>query len=192
MHSEDPCSQLDEYLAGDLAGPPREAFERHLGDCPACREEAESYARLADVLQMADRQLVHCPPRLSTLTRDALRRRQLHRRRLTAVAALALLAATTAVAWMANETFGPACPESRQRMASRNDGNVPHLAPKSDRPIAEVEAPKPAATQSGLQEYAEVRVEFGGDVIGVPVETDDSTVTILWVYPTLGQVADGN
>jgi hypothetical protein len=191
MHPEDLCSQLDEYLAGDLAGPPREAFERHLCGCPHCREEAESYARLAEVLQIGDRQLVHCPPRLSTLTRDALWRRQF-RRRITAAAAIVLLAAIIGAAWLANGRSGPAQPENRQRIADRSDEDVPVPALESDGQIAGVEAPRPFAADSPGERLETVRVEFGDDVIGVPVETGDPSITILWVYPTLGQVASGD
>ena len=191
MHSENFCSPLDEYLAGDLVGPPREAFERHLSDCPRCRDEAESYARLAELLQTADRQLVRCPPALSTRTHDALLRRQL-RRRITVATAVVLLAAIGGVAWMANGKFGPAHPENRQQMADRNDEHVPDLAPASDGQIGAVESPRPFPPQSAGEQAAAVHVEFGGDVIGVPIETDDPAVTILWVYPTLGQVAGGD
>jgi anti-sigma factor RsiW len=192
MTRSDPCFRLDEFLAGDLDGDPRDEFERHLAECPQCREEAESYARIVQMLQAADRERGGCPPLLSARIHEAVSRRR-SRRRITAAAAAVVLVAVAGLAWMAGRS-GPAAPrpEPKSMAAAPKHEPIPTVAPESPDSVRVVEPVLPAPPEPPDPQVAAVTVEFGDDVIGVPIETDDPSVTILWVYPTLGQVAAGD
>ncbi|HUG89508.1 MAG TPA: zf-HC2 domain-containing protein [Planctomycetaceae bacterium] len=187
------CDRLDEFLAGDLVGTPCDEFECHLADCPRCRDEADSYSRIVELLRTADREPGDCPPLLPARVQEAVSRRRSRRRTMAAAAAIVLVA-IGGFAWMAGGRFGPVAhpddPESTASGGKRDPG--PAAAPGFPEGIAVVEAPPSARPEPPGQRTAAVTVEFSDDVIGVPIETDDPSVTILWVYPTLGHVAAGD
>lgn len=60
------------YLLGALEGPERERFERHLADCPLCREEVERLRPAVDALPRSVEPLV-APRRLKGALLNAVR-----------------------------------------------------------------------------------------------------------------------
>jgi hypothetical protein len=191
MLSDGLCTHLDEYLAGDLVGPPREDFERHLSGCPQCRDEAESFSRLAEVLEVADGQLVCCPARLPVRIRKRVSRRRL-RWRIMAAAAVAVLLAIAGFAWRTTGRSGPQMPlaghENVTAGSSQSRELHPALEPRRENPAR----PPRALPELADSSVGAVSIEFNDDVIGVPIETGDPSVTLLWVYPTLSPVAAGD
>ena len=73
-------SFLDDYLAGEVAGPRLELFERHLSRCASCREYLKSYR---ETIRLARAATTHpaveeVPPELLTAILDTVARNTNH------------------------------------------------------------------------------------------------------------------
>jgi anti-sigma factor RsiW len=153
------CHNLDDYLNGELAPGEAARFSDHLDECPTCREAVDQQQWIDGLLRApAIAQLEPPSPALVTSVRAARARRlQISRIAIgiTVAAAATLLVGAGWVVELSRQT---------DRMNSQIATN--HV----DAPVAE----------------ASVATFVGGpEVIVVPVESADSDVTIVRVYPVL-------
>ncbi len=154
-----PCTDLDDYLAGDLADDAAARFAAHLPACGDCRRAVAEHERLTALLSAAVAALEPVPAGLT----DRVRRRLRAARRRRVAAALMAVAAAVAVAVV---LLG--------RTPPRREPSPPL-----------VKAPAPPAPELS-RPAGHVRVRFpGGDVLAVPEKMDSPNVTFLWVYPRL-------
>jgi anti-sigma factor RsiW len=97
-----PCASirhwLSAYLDGEQSPIPRDAFQRHLESCPACRAEADRLAAFTAAVKAAHRPEA-VPPSLEASVARAPPRRPLRRAVLAAAVALATLPGPLAV-WL--------------------------------------------------------------------------------------------
>lgn len=158
------CDRLDDFLERALLDEDRAAFAAHLVSCSNCRHAVEEHERCNLLLRQAVLELQRIPEGISERARRRIQaevRRQ-YLGRAAALAAAALLLAA-GIRWLtlpvADEEI-VASPRTRAALTK--------------------EPPEPDPRSL-------VRVSFGkgSDVIGVPMKTANSNVTILWVYPAI-------
>jgi hypothetical protein len=159
------CEQRDGYLGKWLTGDELVEFEAHLAYCRDCRQIIQEEQRLESLLARANSALAPVPPAL--IDRVEHRLRQAGRRSAaawaTGLAAAALLICAVAI-W-----------HLPQRVPE--DGPVPS-------PVA-AQAPRPAELAHARRPLVEVTFHSPSDVIAVPQKTENPSVTIIWVYPTI-------
>ncbi len=93
------CSNLDNYLLGELSPADEAAFAEHIDSCEECREAVEEQQWIDDLLQASSRLESEVPPpHIASELRVVVARRESFRRRAVGIAlatAAALLIATT-------------------------------------------------------------------------------------------------
>lgn len=62
---------LGEYLADELTTPQRTVFERHMDDCPPCRDYLDSYRKTIDCMKAACCHLKN--PELALIPNDLIK-----------------------------------------------------------------------------------------------------------------------
>jgi predicted anti-sigma-YlaC factor YlaD len=150
------CSNLDNYLLGDLSPADAAAFAEHLGGCEECREAFDQQQWINDLLQGSSQLDAEVPPpHIAAELRAATVRRESFRKRAITIAFASAAALLVAVTWLLNHPTG----------------NTPqHVATTTDVPTA----PEPP--------YA--MFVAGGDAIAVPIKSRHPDVTIVRVYST--------
>ena len=166
------CEQRDGYLGKWLAGHERVEFEAHLANCPGCRQFVQEQQRLDNLLAQANAELLPVPAVLLRQIEHRLRKGR--RWRLTAwVAALsaaAILACTFAAWYLANWL-----PKDDARQSPPLATPLhPPSQPPDPRTLVRVTFPSPS------------------DVIAVPQKTENPSITIIWVYPTVKTAQEPN
>jgi anti-sigma factor RsiW len=168
MSVNDTCNNLDAYLADDLPGSERAAFESHLDVCPACHDAVDEQQWIEDLLQSPARLQFEWPP---ALVLDSLRASVTRRRRRVVQAACGLAAAAVlliAVGLSLNGNHETAQPVDRVTNT-----------------IASVEPTQvPTAQESATTTRQPATFVSTSEAIAVPVESSSSDVTIVQVYPT--------
>lgn len=170
--NDSPCGQLDEYLGGELTRAGRPAFEAHLVICRSCRDEVEAFARLKRLLESSIGQ-EPCPPelvrRIEAQIRAAPDRRPVRSRMVLGVTAAALCI----TAWLT--------------LDSRHEQPIDRALPRpaAVEPVVDDRAQASNPRASEHEEFvSKVQVDFSDEYLGLPIETDDPRMTIIWVYPT--------
>jgi hypothetical protein len=157
------CDQVDGYLGKWLSEEERIQFEAHLSTCPDCRQWVEEGQRLESLLANAAR--VSVPPALVDRIEHQLR--QARRRRAAAwaggLAAAAILMCAISALFVV------------QRV--RED--------RSAQPDAVAQLPQQQESAPDPRPPVQVTFEPSCDVIAVPHKTDNPSVTIIWVFPTV-------
>jgi anti-sigma factor RsiW len=100
------CTDLDDYLIGDLPDDRRRQFDVHLLVCPGCREAVHEHERLIALLRAAA-ESEPIPPGFADRVRSRVRRRR--RMRLGALAGT--VAAAAAFVWVHNRRLNPPLPD---------------------------------------------------------------------------------
>ena len=158
------CNLLDDYLIDALDEPHRRVFESHLPACPACAEEVRLTRRIDEVLAISK---PAAPPDLTPSI--SLRLKSRSRRRLSAAVALAAAALLCVLgvwkSWRLEEP--PSLPD-------------PPIVKHAPSPLRQLDEPRPESPLAPL-----VTVDTGADVIALEQPSDDPTVHIYWLYPTL-------
>ena len=165
MNSHD-CEQLEDYLLGDMTGVAHAEFERHLGDCEACRVEVSQQAHFDGVLKRAVELADPCPPHLTAGVGAFVAVRRQRR------AGVLIGVVAAAVVLFLLGLFFPGKPVE-PRPGSNPVAGVPDIKPKPARPP--VIAKKP--------QLPRVRVDFPSTVLAEPVDSGDPTITIYRVFP---------
>jgi hypothetical protein len=159
------CENRDGYLGKWLAKDERRMFEAHLADCPDCRHRVQEDERLDSLLARANVELMPVPA--SLLDQIDRRLRQARRQRISAWTS-GLAAAGILISAVAVRFFNPPVPDN-------GPGPSPVLT----------EHPRPAEALPDPRSLVQVTVENPSDVIAVPRRTDNPSVTIIWLYPTI-------
>ncbi len=148
------CSNLDDYLLGDLSPAGAGAFAQHLDGCEECREAIDEQRWIDDVLQASSQLETEVPPphiaaelRAATILRESFRKRAIT---LAFASAAALLITVT---WLLYHPTG----NTRK-----------HVATTTDIPTT----PEPPHAM----------FVAGGDAIAVPIKSRHPDVTIVRVY----------
>jgi hypothetical protein len=174
------CKRLDDYLADDLDASNRLAFEDHLARCIACSEEVRLQATIDRLLAAAQ---PSPPPELQRNIAASIRRRKLQTvAQFAAAAALLLVALAAWRIWTAEELApenDPSANRGRRSVDVRSTESLPQNefadAPRSDSIVREDDVPMAAP----------VVVDAGGTAIVVAEPSQDPTVHIFWLYPTV-------
>ena len=168
------CNRLDDYLLGGLPDDEAAAFEAHLADCPACREELQQQRRIDRLLAQGTGQLEPVPASLIDRIEEQYHRS--HRRRVARWAwglSAAAVAASVLAVWLVMGAFGTG--NQPQPMVQENPEpacDAEQVAP------ARVETPRPASV-------ARVTFDDPSKAILVPLESGKPNISIVWVYPTV-------
>jgi anti-sigma factor RsiW len=160
-----PCESLEEFLAGDLAVERRSEFENHCADCPSCRAAVEDWQALRQILQAATLELESPSAALSERIErgpTVFARAVANDERTWKVAAL--LAASLLAAVLFGDILRPVSPVATTNPRAAEAVTTAALSPPP-------------------------KIEFTGDVIGVPIDVGDPKVTVVWLYPE-ARVAD--
>jgi hypothetical protein len=160
------CDQRDGYVGKWLTEDERIAFESHVVNCPDCRQFIREQGRLHELLVRSDASLVSVPSGLIDQIEGRLRRA---RRRRAAAWATGLAAAGFLVCFLGTWLFPDRAPKEASAVALPPPQPEPALDPRS---------------------LVEVTFPPSSDVIGVPQRTENSSVTIIWVYPTIKVAQD--
>jgi hypothetical protein len=159
------CEQIDGYLGKWLTEDQRSEFAAHLATCQDCRRAVQEQQQLECLLARATAAFVPVPAGLSERIEHRLSHAH-HRRSVawaTGFAAAAVLICTLA-AWFVTQR-APVVRRARS-------------------PMAEVQPP-PSEAKPDPRSLVHVTFQPPSDVIAVPQKTDNPSVTIIWVYPTL-------
>jgi hypothetical protein len=156
-----PCEHCDGYLGKWLSDGERIAFEAHLNTCPACRRSIAEQRRLDALLARATAAAVAVPAGLLDQIDRRLRRA---RQRRVAAWAAGLAAAAIGIVIVSTQL-------------------LPQHAPDMERaPSSSIARPEPVPAPHAL---VTVTVPPPSDVIAVPQKSENPSVTIIWLYPTL-------
>jgi hypothetical protein len=168
--SASPCDAIDGYLGNWLTEPERAAFAAHLKECPQCQKAMGEQQAITQLLAMA---LTSEAPVLAGLSERIEKHMRSARRRRLAGQVAALAALVTLACGVALWLRRPAHPES-----------------KAIRPDIAV-APRQVPQANDARPPAPVEVAFQGssDVLALPIETHNPTITLIWVYPAAGKQA---
>ena len=164
-----PCQHLDDYILGELDDASCRRFESHLSRCSTCRAAI-------DLQQTIDAALVKCnlqvevPSSLVDTTERHVRRST--QRQIIGVASVAALLVMTCVIAVGSRMVRP---NGSSRVAHQTG---PIIQTNTD-------AVQPKRTVSEVERYVEVSFPANQDIIAAEFETDDPTVTIVMVYPTI-------
>ena len=167
--NESPCQYLDDYILDELDDATCRRFESHLSQCSTCRVAI-------DLQQTIDAALVRCnlqielPPSLVDTTERHVRRST--RRQMIGVASVAALFVMTCVIAVGSRMVWP-------------DGSSPvthQTGPMGQTKTAAVEPKRRVFEEERL---VEVSFPANQDIIAAEFETDDPTVTVVMVYPTI-------
>jgi len=159
------CEQRDGYLGKWLTGDEQIEFEAHLANCLDCRQFIQEQQPLDGLLARANSALLPIPEGLIDQIDHRLRRA---RRRRVMAWATGLAAAGVLICTFAVRFFVQQAP---------SDGPVQSA-------IAEV-APHPSQLARDPRSLVQVNFQPSSGVIAVPRKTENPSVTIIWVYPTI-------
>jgi hypothetical protein len=159
------CELRDGYLGKWLTGEERIEFAAHLANCPDCRQIVQEQQRLECLLLRANAILLPVPAPL--LARIDHRLRQARRRR-AAAWATGLSAAGVLLGALATWFLA-------QRAPVKEPVRLPVMAL----------SPSPPEPTRDPRSLVEVTFQPTSDVIAVPQQTENRSVTIIWVYPTI-------
>jgi anti-sigma factor RsiW len=151
------CDQLDPYLLELLDSAERAAFEAHLAGCPVCRRDLQVQRNIDRLLARAGQEDAGPAPPIALRFEQRLRARRVRTWRRAGALAAGLLAAA---AWL---WWPPAARRANEPLVATDPG--PAVSPATTRP--------------------KVSVQLSADLIGVPIETRDPRVTIVWTYPVV-------
>ncbi len=156
------CSNLDNYLLGDLSRAEEAAFTEHLDSCDECREAIGEQQWIDGLLQASAQLDNELPPqRIAAELRAVVTRRESFRKRAIAVSFASAATLLVAATWL----------------LSHPSGNLhEQLAKTIDVPAS---PPTPQA-----------KFVAGRDTIAVPVESRHPEVTIVRVYSTFRPTDD--
>jgi anti-sigma factor RsiW len=157
------CSNLDNYLLGDLSPADAAAFAEHLDGCEDCREAIDEQQWIDDLLQTSSRLETEVPPQyIAAELRVVVASRESFRRLAVGIALATAAALLIAATWVLHHP----------------SASLPqHVATTTDVPTA----PEPR----------QATFVAGGDTIAVPVKSRHPDVTIVRVYSTF-QPADNS
>jgi anti-sigma factor RsiW len=168
------CEHLDAYVGGWLSDDRTVAFEAHLNDCAACREEIRRQRRIDRLLREGTRQLEPIPSALVDRIEGQLgvirRRRAVGAAGGTACAAALLLGVGLWLTTAGYRTSPPLEVAVEKRPSPTADDRQP-VPPQQ--PPAEV------------QPSTEIAMVDASTAIVVPLKTSDPNVSIVWIYPTV-------
>jgi Putative zinc-finger len=159
------CEQIDGYLGKWLAEEELVQFEAHLANCADCRQFVEEQQRLKSLLARANTECVPVPPALIGRINHRLRQAQ---RRRAAGWAISLAAAGVLICAFTGWFFVQRMPDDR-----------------SVQPPTMAKLPQPPQPARDSRPPVAVTFQPSSDVIAVPHKTDNPSVTIIWVYPTI-------
>jgi hypothetical protein len=163
------CQLRDGYLGKWLTSKERVDFEGHLAHCPDCQPIVQEQRQLDDLLARANVAIVPVPAGLIDEIDRRLRRAR--RRRMAAwapgLAAAGILICSLA-AWLAQQA-------DKERRA--------------DRPVV-THKDRQAVPARDPRSLVKVSFQPSSDVIAVPQKTENPSVTIIWVYPTIKTVQE--
>ncbi len=163
------CEHLDAYVAGWASDDRTAAFEAHLNDCAACREEIHGQRRIDRLLREGTRRLEPIPASLVDRIEGrigVMRCRRAVRAACGTACAVALLLGVGL--WLTTQADLPSGTPSEVAVENR-----PSPVGGDERPAVEVEP------------LVEIVVVESSTAIVVPLKTDNPNVSIVWVYPTL-------
>lgn len=176
-----PCDQLDGYLADWLAERERAAYEAHLADCHACRDQINLQRHIDHLLEQGVEQLEPISPSLIDSIEARIQRFQ-RRRTVRRVSGLAAAAVALILAGMWFVRPKPTRLPKAQAVARKQDVSVGRRQSRI------------LPTRSVSQPNSPVRITPSdpSSAIVVPVATDDPNVTFVWYYPTVKSASGGN
>jgi hypothetical protein len=160
------CDRLDDYLAGTLEAPEREAFRLHLADCTTCREQVRFQEGLDRLLRQATAS--DTPPGLLLRLEQKIEASS-RRKRLAVVASVAIAASLLAALVLRRPDRPEVDPRSKNKVV-----RVPTNAP---------------VERAQKQDVALVLLDASSDLLAVPQESHQPNVTIFWLYPTIKTAA---
>jgi len=171
--NEEVCRQLDDYLLDGLPDGQRAGFEQHLRECETCRSIAEQQAMVDELLRSASRSLP-VPAGLPVRVRKRIDR--VRRRRATLSAACVAGAASCVLTfwYFVRDKAQQDDPVLPRMMAEEESEQPPRGRQEIETPPEEIvkQDPEPA-----------VQISFSDNVLAVPVESGDPTITLIQVYP---------
>ncbi len=169
------CEHLDAYVAGWASDDQTAAFEAHLNDCAACREEIHGQRRIDRLLREGTRRLEPIPSSLVDRIEGrigVMRRRRAVRAACGTACAVALLLGVGL--WLTTRGDPPSGSPSQVAVENPPSPTAGDERPDSpERPVAEV---RPST---------EIAMVDSSTAIVVPVKTGNPNVTIVWMYPTV-------
>jgi anti-sigma factor RsiW len=172
------CDQLDDYLCGWLAPDEAVAYEAHLADCAACREECARQRQIDQLLAEATVATAPVPAALSSRVagriRAARRRRALGWAGAVAAATIVVIAAGL----LATKSVVVPPQEERQTAQGSSAGNDVLS------PIASLTSPEPPAGG------AHVTMIDPSAAIVMPMESRHPNITIVRVFPTIAATSE--
>ena len=175
------CEHLDAYVAGWLPDDRTAAFEAHLNDCSACREEIRRQRRIDRLLREGTRQLEPIPSSLiDRIQRQigVIRRRRAVRAACGTACAVALLLGVGL--WL--RTPGEPPRSSPLELAIENPPSPTADDEQSDSRERPNSREPPAAE---VQPSVEIAMVDSSTAIVVPLITSNPNVSIVWLYPTV-------
>jgi hypothetical protein len=172
----EPCTLIEAYLNGELAGEMANLFEGHLTGCAGCSESVEQQRWIDGLLRSSEAALLEAAPANIAVRVEGKVVRLRSRR----MVGLAMMAAAASIAAVALWHF------TNQRSVNRMIA-APGSARGSNQQAAVQREATPRQSR-GLHRAmaAEKQAMFvsTGDAIAVPVASDDAQVSIVKVYPT--------
>lgn len=160
LESEFNCEWIDDYLGADLCASDRQRFEQHLAECPKCQDEVSDWNRLATTLRTAVEELEQPDERLLRRSMPVVEATDWEGSRRSAWSrAIAVTGACGLLItglWLL--TGMPQNPPAENRVVER---------------------------QPLVSDEASAVVELPDDVIGVPLDIGDDSVTVVWLYPAV-------
>lgn len=167
------CDQLDDYLLGWFSADEASAFERHLLECPSCRQEQELQRQIDGVFAGGDRLLDPIPEGLVARTRAkvrAVRRRRVRRW------ALAVAASVLALVAIGRVVANYGCWPVDEQVAATEE---------AERPESRAPPEAPASLHEPAAAPARIAMTDPSTGIVVDLKTKDPRITFVWVYPTV-------
>jgi anti-sigma factor RsiW len=182
------CDNLDDYLADELDARRRTEFEAHLEVCPACREELLAQAELARLLRAATEMLETSPAELTASITRGVATAASRRRRLIAVAAMVAAVVVCAASWSlqaARDRRALARPQPGPRIAKQRDWEQQQIGADTVDESGHEGEPEVANMADAAVAAAAVRVASTSESIAVSIKSENPSVTIFWLYPTV-------
>lgn len=166
------CRYLDDYLDGFLIESERMLFEQHLPVCERCQAEISAQRKFDEfvvVTKSANAIQVRCE-QAEVAVRTNIRRRRRIRYAISIAASILI-----AVAMGAYLNSLRSSQNSAERVASKvNTESNPQIELAADPEVPQ----------------AIVELDPDSKYLAVPMETSNSNMTILWLYPTLERISN--
>jgi hypothetical protein len=159
------CELREGYLGKWVTSKERVDFEAHLAHCPDCQPIVQEQQQLDDLLARANVAIVPVPAGLIDEIDGLLRRA----RRRTMIAWASGLAAAGILICSLAAWFAQRADKERHAVTYKDRQVVPARDPRS---------------------LVKVIFQPSSDVIAVPQKTENPSVTIIWVYPTIKTVQE--